>query len=162
MFSTFAYARDCLATLPRLDLTGPRSSWQGNRYLQGFAKPLQVARTMGIKKWVQRSAAQAGTPAWRETHTFLSHGAKRVKQILGKTCAKHVATTRQNRGITFHNSPTNPQAQKFPAFLSPAKHPAFTHNRTHFLHSFVDKITEVKSQLSKTSTAPTTTITTYI
>jgi hypothetical protein len=83
-------------------------------------------------------------------------------KALFKTCAKPVQTTRQNNGITFHSKATNPQAVKLPATLSPTQPARITHNRTHFLHSFVDKITEVANHLSKTSTAPTTTITTYI
>lgn len=161
-------ARGFFAILPRLDLAGPRSNWQRNRYVLGIAKPLQVARPSRINKWVKRSAAQAAMLRGAKRTLIYLEGRSEQQtttqqtKLMFKTCAQPVQTTRQKHGTTFHIKRTNPQAKKLPAFLSPTKPSKITHNRTHFLHSFVDKITEVKNHLSKTSTAPTTTITTYI
>jgi hypothetical protein len=151
--SNFFTAHSTHAYRPRLDLTGPRLAGMG------FAISVQVARPARINKWVQRSAAQAALlPGAKRILIYLAGQSE--PQTLGKTCAKHVQTSWQNTGTTFHSQPTNPQAVKLATMLSPAFPADFTHTRTHFVHSFVDKITDVISHLSQVSTMPTTTTTT--
>lgn len=151
--SSLITARSAYAYHPRLDLTGPRLVGIG------FAASPKVARPSRIKKWVQRSAAQAALlPGAKRTLIYLEGQSE--QQIMGITCAKPVQTSWQNHGTTFHTQATNPQAAKSHRLLSPTFPPDFTHSRTHFVHMFVDKITDTEWQLSQLSTTPTTTTTT--
>lgn len=68
----------------------------------------------------------------------------RATSELCESCAKPVPTTWQTRWITIHKLPTNPQPSHPTQKLSTAKHPAFTHPRTHIVHNPDVKITEVE------------------
>jgi hypothetical protein len=85
---------------------------------------------------------------------------RKPKNVMGRTCVKPVRGTWEARGTTIHIVPHSLWVHPQDQLLSPTKTPSFAGFRTQTVHSLVDRITEVRTNLSPSSTLPTITTTT--